>query len=388
MKLEPKSKPVRFRITYAGKEIFSLDSLRKSFLCNEIDKLRTPEVVKWLIQEGEKDIAERLEQIIDKGTSCSPVEIASVFFPESGLDDTDSPLPWFDFCLRRDDQNTAKSFVEGCYQTYKHHPDFEEMFQAYLKLDGADGLFLLNEVIDAELAGIPMAIQFWIDNGYLSEAEEFIRKHKKVLEKEPAMKQFLPICEYEQIRKIVGAKASDSDITKFLQEKLEKYGYNLSKIKDMMHSRFTDYDEITSAACMWVAIEAKEGRPVIVPPDYEDEGHVMLFLKLVAIAIRMIKSGNVRDIPKVLYDGRTESEFINVYDLAVYNILRIMCGLSIVRPKVPFETAILNGLYNSVKDGRQAISAIRCVCDSYMLAKNEFEKRRPGMTYIYSHIFN
>ena len=384
MKLEPKSKPVRFRITYAGKEHFTLDSLRKSFLCNEIDKLRTPEVVKWLIQEGEKDIAGRLEQIIDKGTSCSPVEIASVFFPEAGLNGTDSPLPWFDFFLRRGDQNTAKSLVEGCYQTYKRHPDFEEMFRAYLQLEGADALFLLNEVIDAELAGIPMAIQFWIDNGYLAKAEEFIRKHKKVLEKEPAMKQFQPICNYEQIRKIVGATDSDSDIAKFLQERLGD-GYDLSGLKDMMHSRFTDYDEITSAACMWVAIEAKEGRQVTVPPDYEDEGHVMLFLKWVGTAIKEIKTGNVH--PR-LYDGRTESDFIDIYDLAVYNILRKMHGLPIVRPKVPFETAILNGLYNSVKDGKSAIYAIRCVCDSYMLAKNVFERRHPGETYIYYHIFN
>ena len=371
MKLEPKSKPVRFRITYAGKEHFTLDSLRKSFLCNEIDKLRTPEVVKWLIQEGEKDIAGRLEQIIDKDTSCSPAEIASVFFPEAGLNGTDSPLPWFDFCLRRGDQNTAKSFVEGCYQTYKHHPDFKEMFQAYLKLDGADALFLLNEDIDAELAGIPMAIQFWIDNGYLSEAEEFICKHKKVLEKEPAMKQFLPICKYKQIRKIVGAN-SDSDITKFLQEKLGES--DLSKTKDMMHSRFTDYDEITSAACMWVAMEAKDGKQVVVPTDYEDEGHVMHFLRLVGTLIHGIWRHSIGFYDKYA----TES----VYHEVICNIFRKYFGMKISRP----ETSDIryDVYYNLVKEQNKltAISAIQYVCDSYMLTKNEFERLWPGMWYI------
>lgn len=374
MKLEPKSKPVRFRITYAGKEHFTFDSLRKSFLCNEIDKLRTPEVVKWLIQEGEKDIAGRLEHIIDKDTSCSPVEIASVFFPEAGLDGTDSPLPWFDFWLRRGDQNTAKSLVEGCYQTYKHHPDFEEMFRAYLQLEGADALFLLNEDIDVELAGIPMAIQFWIDNGRLSKAEEFIRKHQKVLAKEPAMKPFRFIMpHYMQIREIVGAKDSDQEITEFLQDKLEKYD-DLSKLKDVMHSRFTDYDEITSAACMWIAIKAKDGNQVVVPTDYEDEGHVMHFLRLVGTLIHGIRRYSIGFYDKYA----TES----VYHEVICNIFRKYFGMQIFRP----ETSDIryDVYYNLVKEKNKltAVSAIQCVCDSYMLTKNEFERLWPGMWYI------
>ena len=84
MILNPKPKPIRFRITSGKKEHFSLESLRSCFCWREIKGLiQERRIQEWLISIDEKAIAESIDSAQNQGADGST--ITAIFY---GLKDT------------------------------------------------------------------------------------------------------------------------------------------------------------------------------------------------------------------------------------------------------------------------------------------------------------
>lgn len=378
MKLIPQAKPVRIRISCDGQEHFSLASLRKSFRCNAVSELMDAPLVKWLKQQNESEVANRVKLLIDCKEKCSPIELASAFFVEEGIDKVDSPLSLFDFWSQHGYQYNAIKFVEDCYQTYKAHPEFESLFYKYLHLDDDEQqrnvLFLLNEDIDTNLAGIPLAITFMCENGFRSEANNFIRKHQKLFANDPKLREFLLTLRKEQSAQIIQLQAQSTAAAK---RTLAAQGYTIGILKKIMHNRFICLSDSELARCMHMALMAKEGYMEPIPDGFNDEPiviHTIGFLRSVSEIIQSLKFGsyNAKDWVK------KRTDFYHIYDRCIYNIMRKFLGYSI-----DTSDEIITW-YCKIREGndRDAIRAIRWVCDAYMLTEEEFQRRNGATPYI------
>lgn len=381
MKLIPQAKPVRIRISCDGQEHFSLASLRKSFRCNEVAELMDTPLVKWLKQQNESEVANRVKRLIDREEEYSPIELASAFFTEEGIDKVDSPVSLFDFWLQHGYQYNAIKFVEDCYQTFKVHPDFNTLFHKYLCLEvdeqQRDVLFLQKEDIDTNLAGIPLAITFWRENGYNDEADNFLRKHQKLFANDPKMREFLLTLRKEQSEQIIKLQEQSTAAAK---KTLAAQGYTIGILRKIMHNRFifNGLSDSELALCMHMASMAKEGYMEPIPGGFNDEPiviHAIGFLRSVSEIIQSLKFGRYN--AKDWVNKRTD--FYHIYDRCIYNIMRKFFGYSIDTSDeiITWCCKIKKG------NDRDAIRVIRWVCDAYMLTEEEFKRRNGAIPYIY-----
>lgn len=69
MKLIPKAKPVRIRITSGNEEHYSLETLQKNFVWRDISLLFDGRLTKWLRRINAQDIAERLSSFLENSNN-------------------------------------------------------------------------------------------------------------------------------------------------------------------------------------------------------------------------------------------------------------------------------------------------------------------------------
>jgi hypothetical protein len=79
MKLEPRAKRVKIRITSGGEEHNNLDSLRKNFVCKDVLSLLDGRLVKWLVSIGESDKAEKIGSLEDSSEN-EVFEVYNILF--------------------------------------------------------------------------------------------------------------------------------------------------------------------------------------------------------------------------------------------------------------------------------------------------------------------
>lgn len=84
MKLIPKAKPVKIRIKSGGEEHSSLDSLLHNFNVSDIKPLLDGRLVRWLKQQGEKALADIINEVkVTKlDTSQGVMDLIKIFFPK------------------------------------------------------------------------------------------------------------------------------------------------------------------------------------------------------------------------------------------------------------------------------------------------------------------
>lgn len=81
MKLIPKAKPVRIRIKSGGVECNDLNTLRKSFCVEDLQKIEPKQLIKWLNQvDGGSEIAKRLKKAYSVGPNINELESYNIFF--------------------------------------------------------------------------------------------------------------------------------------------------------------------------------------------------------------------------------------------------------------------------------------------------------------------
>ncbi len=225
------------------------------------------------------------------------------------------------------------------------------------------------------------AIPVWIENGYKSEANTFIREHLQLFANDSKLREFLPPQKKEKSAQILKLqKSSTAAATKALTDQ----GYTIEGLKSIMHERFNGWSDNELVLCMNMALKAKDGTVEPKPAGFNDKWDVLAFLQLVGSTIGHINSRNY--IKKCnFYDGRTT--FYHIYDLVIYNILRKLVGFSIFYPRHTAAASInlCAAYYKYVDIGNpsKAVDAIRLVCDSYMYSEAKFKRRHGVVPYIY-----
>lgn len=74
MKLIAKAKPVKIRIKSGGEEYTSLDSLKRNFNISDIQPLLDGRLVRWLKQQGENELAIKVQNYNCKSLNCTQNE--------------------------------------------------------------------------------------------------------------------------------------------------------------------------------------------------------------------------------------------------------------------------------------------------------------------------
>ena len=84
MKLIAKAKPVKIRIKSGGEEHTSLDSLKKNFNISDIQLLLDGRLVRWLKQQGENELAIKVQNYNSKSLNCAQdiFDFITIFFQE------------------------------------------------------------------------------------------------------------------------------------------------------------------------------------------------------------------------------------------------------------------------------------------------------------------
>lgn len=84
MKLIAKAKPVKIRIKSGGEEHTSLDSLKRNFNISDIQPLLDGRLVRWLKQQGENELAIKVQNYNSKSLNCAQdiFDFITIFFQE------------------------------------------------------------------------------------------------------------------------------------------------------------------------------------------------------------------------------------------------------------------------------------------------------------------
>lgn len=164
MKLIPRAKPVRIRITSGGKEHFSLDSLKKDFCIDDVKPLLDGRLSRWLRQQGKNGLANDIEgyfpESLDEKEKC--LEFIKLFFREefgnrrfSSLIELAQYWCEVDGMYRKNGEAIYKqllnSDIDAAKYLYKKDilPNIKwvKVFQGFADQEDPEGLFILGKIL-------------------------------------------------------------------------------------------------------------------------------------------------------------------------------------------------------------------------------------------------
>lgn len=162
MRLIPKAKAVRIRIKSGGEEHSSLDSLKKNFDLSDVRVLLDGRLSRWLKQQGEHDLASKIESSDKEKLIKDDFFLCKLFF-DTEIDNIYSNIHSFaDYCigdsnykktginLLRDivcnDPNVAKNIYSVYGLNYISSKEWISIFSRYEFLNDPEILFYLGRL--------------------------------------------------------------------------------------------------------------------------------------------------------------------------------------------------------------------------------------------------
>lgn len=162
MRLIPKAKAVRIRIKSGGEEHSSLDSLKRNFDLSDVRVLLDGRLSRWLKQQGEHDLASKIESSDKENLIKDDFALCKLFF-DTEINNIFSNIHSFaDYCIgdsnyRKTGINLLRSFVftdfnfaKNIYTTYGldyfSSKEWIAIFSRYEYLNDPDILFYLGRL--------------------------------------------------------------------------------------------------------------------------------------------------------------------------------------------------------------------------------------------------
>lgn len=99
MKLIPKAKAVRIRIKSGGEEHSSLDSLKKNFDLSDVRVLLDGRLSRWLKQQGEHDLASKIESSDKQKLIKEDFSLCKLFFGTEINNKISNIHSFADYCI-------------------------------------------------------------------------------------------------------------------------------------------------------------------------------------------------------------------------------------------------------------------------------------------------
>ena len=162
MRLIPKAKAVRIRIKSGGEEHSSLDSLKRNFDLSDVRVLLDGRLSRWLKQQGEHDLASKIESSDKQRLIKDDLSLCKVFF-DTEINNRNSNIHSFaDYCIGNkkyektginiikrliyQDKNTAKNIYKSSYVDAFSNVSWISVFSKYENSGDPEILFFLGKL--------------------------------------------------------------------------------------------------------------------------------------------------------------------------------------------------------------------------------------------------
>lgn len=162
MRLIPKAKAVRIRIKSGGEEHSSLDSLKRNFDLSDVRVLLDGRLSRWLKQQGEHDLASKIESSDKQKLIKEDFSLCKLFFGTEINNKISNIHSFADYCIRNkryektginiikrliyQDKNTAKYIYKTSYVDVFSDINWISVFSKYEDSGDPEILFFLGKL--------------------------------------------------------------------------------------------------------------------------------------------------------------------------------------------------------------------------------------------------
>ena len=162
MRLIPKAKAVRIRIKSGGEEHSSLDSLKRNFDLSDVRVLLDGRLSRWLKQQGEHDLATKIESSDKQKLIKEDFSLCKLFFGTEINNKISNIHSFADYCIGNkkyektginiikrliyQDKNTAKNIYKSSYVDAFSNVNWISVFSKYENSGDPEILFFLGKL--------------------------------------------------------------------------------------------------------------------------------------------------------------------------------------------------------------------------------------------------
>lgn len=214
MRLIPKAKAVRIRIKSGGEEHSSLDSLKKNFDLYDVRVLLDGRLSRWLKQQGEHDLASKIESSDKEKLIKDDFSLCKLFFDRE-IDNKISNIHSFaDYCI--DDKRYEKTGVNLFKKLIYQDKHTAKVVYKTLSLDSFNDVNWISVFSKYENSGDPEILFFLGKLWYEGEGEnKDVNKGKSYIDM--AVEEHLQVA-VEYTRKMKYGGVNKSKVQKWIQD--------------------------------------------------------------------------------------------------------------------------------------------------------------------------
>ena len=216
MRLIPKAKAVRIRIKSGGEEHSSLDSLKRNFDLSDVRVLLDGRLSRWLKQQGEHDLASKIESSDKQKLIKEDFSLCKLFFGTEINNKISNIHSFADYCVadKRYEKTGNNIFKKLIYQD----KNIAKVIYKNSQLDSFTDINWISVFSKYEDTGDPEILFFLGKLWYKSKGEnEDVSKGKSLMYIIMAVNEYLQVV-IEYINKIKYEKVNKKRIRKWIQD--------------------------------------------------------------------------------------------------------------------------------------------------------------------------
>lgn len=242
MRLIPKARPIRIRISSGGMEHSTLDSLRKHFSISDVmPMIEDGRLVRWLIQRGENNIAKQIESSEEK----TDISVLKIFIPELQTCTTEEDMIvkmhflklyhdaayLFDKYFAKDAHMVKKFYKMGICLDW----NWEGIMLDLTETDADIALMYAQEAVNGKIQTTPSVAQFALENAIRlgsRKAVEFQQSHEWI----------------EYVHFVDRFRNVDVDKMRMIVDQVYRDGFTLLHLSNDDEKSIADF----ALKCLWI----------------------------------------------------------------------------------------------------------------------------------------
>lgn len=414
MKLIPKAKPVKIRISYLGQEHFSLNSLKNTFSCKEIVSILDKPLVKWLNQQNETIVAENVAHLVNNRDRITPFSIVTAFFPEYENEEL-SDEAICKFWIKNNYEENARHFLEEkplspneitpelksiIIQLYRNENeeklaefglDKKQIWQENLKLaktgdknaldyikqivpiqfqydnlDDLDLLFLNKEAVGETdiVKNICIALDFWAEQGLVEERNNFIKDNKIFFSKVSLLRPYVINEKFKDIISKLSEISNASDLLRY-----NKKITNREDFYSLFNSHMKNFTSEELLQCVIWTVNCINDKPIT-----NSTNSLKSYFKIFNIISKIKRDLNNREYTSKNYDILLKNSSHRPYYQVLYNVLNCVLGFGYADfDNLTYTYAYCDKVIPGVPS--TAIKTLNIICQSLLFSEKEFSAR-------------